>query len=176
MQHLCISNLIVTNAAGSVDKDYRPGDLMLIRDHIKFHGENPLRGPNMEAYGPRFNDMSDPYTAEIRQMAQACAEASDIALKEGVYYYMTGPCYETTSEVRAINILGAHAVGMSTAPEVIVAAHGGMKILGISCITNMATGIIDQHVDHAGVMEMGARVEKKFMDLLKAVLRKWDTV
>ncbi|MCP4022231.1 MAG: purine-nucleoside phosphorylase, partial [Desulfobacteraceae bacterium] len=104
----------------------------------------------------------------------SCAKAVNIELKEGVYYYMTGPCYETASEVKAINRLGANAVGMSTAPEVIVAAHGGMKIMGLSCITNMATGIRDQHIDHDGVMKMGNQVEKKFMTLLKSILREWS--
>lgn len=173
MRFLKIENLIVTNAAGSVDKNYKPGDLMLIKDHIKFHADSPLRGPNIDAFGPRFNDMSDPYTKKIRALAKACAKQSGISLKEGVYYYMAGPSYETASEVRAINILGANAVGMSTVPEVIVAAHGGMKVMGLSCITNMATGILDQTVGHEEVIKMSARVKETFVILLGKIISKW---
>ena len=174
MISLNISNLIVTNAAGSVDPDFQPGDLMLIRDHIKFHADSPLRGPNIDAFGPRFNDMSDPYTGEIRALAKRCAREKGISLKEGVYYYMAGPSYETASEVRAIRLLGANAVGMSTVPEVIVASHGGMKVMGISCITNMATGILDQAVAHEDVINMGVRVKTKFISLLTAIITQWE--
>jgi purine-nucleoside phosphorylase len=170
---LNIPNLIVTNAAGSVDKEYKPGDLMLIKDHIKFHADSPLRGPNIDAFGPRFNDMSDPYTKEIRVLAKACAKQSGIRLKEGVYYYMTGPSYETASEVKAINLLGANAVGMSTVPEVIAATHGGMKVMGLSCITNMATGILDQQLGHEEVIKTGAMVKEKFITLLKSIITQW---
>lgn len=173
---LKIPNLIVTNAAGSVDKNYKPGDLMLIRDHIKFHADSPLRGTNIDAFGPRFNDMSDPYTKEIRGLAKMCAKKSNIPLKEGVYYYMPGPSYETASEVKAINILGANAVGMSTVPEVITASHGGMKIMGLSCITNMATGILDQANSHDEVIKTSLRVKKKFITLLQSILKKWDSL
>jgi purine-nucleoside phosphorylase len=173
MLKLNIPNLIVTNAAGSVDPDYRPGDLMLIKDHIKFHADSPLRGPNMDDFGPRFNDMSDPYTGAVRKLAMACATEMGIKLKQGVYYYMTGPSYETTAEVRAIRILGGNAVGMSTVPEVIVAAHGGMNIMGLSCITNMATGTTDQTVGHDDVIKTSERVSKTFVAFLNAVVRKW---
>jgi len=174
MLHLRVENLIVTNAAGSVDANYNPGDLVLIKDHIKFFGDSPLRGPNIEAYGPRFNDMSAPYTKTIRELARKCGRELDISLKEGVYFYMPGPSYETASEVRAINILGANVVGMSTAPEVIVAAHGGMKILGISCITNMATGIVDQVLDHEEVVKTGEQVGEKLIGLLQRVIPRWN--
>jgi purine-nucleoside phosphorylase len=173
MIQLKIPNLIVTNAAGSVDKNYLPGDLMLIKDHIKFHADSPLRGANIDEYGPRFNDMSDPYSKEIRALAKKCAKNQDIEIKEGVYYYMAGPSYETRSEVRAINILGANAVGMSTVPEVIVAAHGGMKIMGLSCITNMATGILDQPLGHEEVMETSEKVKGKFITLLNTIILEW---
>jgi purine-nucleoside phosphorylase len=170
---LNIPNLIVTNAAGSVDPEYQPGDLMLIKDHIKFHCDSPLRGPNIDAFGPRFNDMSDPYTREIRDLALECAGHLDIPLKEGVYYYLAGPSYETASEVKAIKLLGADAVGMSTVPEVVVAVHGGMKVMGISCITNMATGIRDQPLGHDEVIKTGAGVQEKFMALLTSIIGEW---
>lgn len=173
MLSLNIPNLIVTNAAGSVDKNFIPGDLMLISDHIKFHADSPLRGPNIDSFGPRFNDMSDPYTKEIRALAKACAKKIDIPLKEGVYYYMTGPSYETKSEVKAIHILGANAVGMSTVPEVIVASHGGMRVMGLSCITNMATGILERPLSHEDVLKTGERVRKKFIALLKSIIVQW---
>ena len=174
MLHLGISNLVVTNAAGSVDRDYRPGELMLIKDHIKLHGDSPLRGANMENFGPRFNDMSDPYSQDIRELARECGRELAIELREGVYFFMPGPSYETASEVRAINILGANVVGMSTVPEVIVAAHGGMQILGISCITNMGTGIQQQPVDHQDVIRAGDLVAEKFIRLLQSVILKWN--
>jgi purine-nucleoside phosphorylase len=173
MIYLKVPNLIVTNAAGSVDINYCAGDLMLIKDHIKFHGDSPLRGPNIDAFGPRFNDMSDPYPRHIRMLAKECADAAGIPLREGVYYYMGGPSYETASEVKAIHNMGANAVGMSTVPEVIVAAHGGMQVLGISCITNMATGILDQPVSHEEVIKNSATARKKFISLLESILTRW---
>jgi len=174
MLQLGVKNLIVTNAAGSVDINYKPGDLMLIRDHIKLQGDSPLRGKNFDQFGPRFNDMSDPYTKEIRKLAKQCAAEEKIELKEGVYYYMTGPSYETASEVKAINILGGNVVGMSTVPEVIVASHGGMRVMGLSCITNMGTGILDQPLDHSEVIKTGEMAREKFLKLLAAVLLAWD--
>jgi len=176
MIYLNIPNLIVTNAAGSVDINYQPGDLMLIKDHIKFHADSPLRGHNIDAFGPRFNDMSDPYTRDIRTLAKQCADAADIPLKEGVYYYMAGPSYETASEVKAINILGAHAVGMSTVPEVIVASHGGMKVMGLSCIANMATGILDEPVNHEEVIKNSAAARENFITLLESIISQWATL
>ncbi|MBU1343300.1 MAG: purine-nucleoside phosphorylase [Proteobacteria bacterium] len=173
MLYLNIPNLIVTNAAGSVDMNYKPGDLMLIKDHIKFHADSPLRGPNISAFGPRFNDMSDPYTHRIRTLAKAAAKRLDIPIKEGVYYYMGGPSYETASEIKAIRILGANAVGMSTVPEVIVASHGGMNVLGLSCITNMATGILDHPIGHEDVIKTSATVKEKFITLLKSIISQW---
>lgn len=174
--YLEVPNLIVTNAAGSVDPDYRPGDLMLIKDHIKLHGDSPLRGANFEAFGPRFNDMSDPYTREIRDLARQCGKELDIPLKEGVYFYMTGPSYETASEIKAINILGANAVGMSTVPEVIVASHAGMKVMGLSCITNMGTGIIDQKVGHEEVIRAGTAAEESFIKVLQRIIARWSAL
>lgn len=174
MLYLNVQNLIITNAAGSVDINYQPGDLMLIQDHIKLFGDSPLRGTNIEAFGPRFNDMSDPYTKEIRELAKKCGQSLDIPLKEGVYFYMPGPSYETASEIQAIRRLGANVVGMSTAPEVIVAAHGGMKILGLSSITNMGTGITHQTVGHDEVIRTGELIREKFISLLQTTILKWN--
>ena len=173
MKMLGVGNLIVTNAAGSLDPDYRPGDLMLIRDHIKMVTDSPLRGPNIDDFGPRFNDMSDPYTGEIRELAKRCAAELGIELKEGVYCYMPGPSYETASEVRMLGLLGGHAVGMSTVPEVITAAHCGMKVLGVSCISNMGTGILDQPLHHDEIIRVGEQVRKTFIALLEAVIDCW---
>ncbi len=173
MKYLNIPNLIVTNAAGSVDINFKPGDLMLIKDHIKFHADSPLRGPNIDAFGPRFNDMSEPYTKTIQTLAKKCAAKHKIPLKEGVYYYMAGPNYETASEIKAINMLGANAVGMSTVPEVIAASHCGMKVMGISCITNMAAGILDQPIEHKEVIKTGEQVKEKFSLLLQSIIKQW---
>ncbi len=168
-------SLIVTNAAGSLDPAYRPGDLMLIRDHIKMVTDSPLRGPNIDSLGPRFNDMSDPYTREIRELARRCGEKLGIDLKEGVYCYMPGPSYETASEVRMLGLLGGHAVGMSTVPEVITAAHCGMKVLGVSCISNMGTGILDQPLHHEEIIRIGEQVRKTFIALLESIVRAWPS-
>jgi purine-nucleoside phosphorylase len=177
MVQLTIPNLIVTNAAGSVDPQFQPGDLMLIKDHIKFHGDSPLRGPNLDAFGPRFNDMSDPYDKGVRTLAQKCAQQLDIPLKEGVYYYMAGPSYETRSEVKAIRILGGNAVGMSTVPEVIAACHAGMTVMGLSCITNMATGVrpkgTAQALSHDEVVRTGEQVNETILSLLNRIIQEW---
>jgi len=154
---------------------------MLIKDHIKLHGDSPLRGLNIDAFGPRFNDMSDPYPGKIRDLAKASARNLGIPLKEGIYYYMAGPSYETKAEVRAIGILGANVVGMSTVPEVIIAAHAGMTVMGLSCITNMGTGLThpasgsrtDQPLSHDEVVETGKRVKQPFISLMKGVILEW---
>ncbi|MBT8354004.1 MAG: purine-nucleoside phosphorylase [Desulfofustis sp.] len=173
MRMLGVDNLIVTNAAGSLNPDFRPGDLMLIRDHIKMVTDSPLRGVNIDEFGPRFNDMSDPYSKEIRDLAKQCGESLGFELKEGVYCYMPGPSYETASEVRMLGLLGGHAVGMSTVPEVITAVHAGMKVLGISCITNMGTGILDQPLHHDEIIRVGEQVRKTFITLLESIVRSW---
>ena len=173
MKMLGVDNLIVTNAAGSLTPDYQPGDLMLIRDHIKLITDSPLRGSNIDEFGPRFNDMSDPYSKEIRDLAKQCGEKLDINLKEGVYCYMPGPSYETASEVRMLRLLGGHAVGMSTVPEVITAVHCGMKVLGLSCITNMGTGILDQPLHHDEIIRVGEQVRKTFITLLESIVGAW---
>lgn len=173
LKMLGLDSLIVTNAAGSLNPDFQPGELMLIRDHIKMVTDSPLRGPNIDAFGPRFNDMSDPYTSEIRALAKSCGDELGIDLKEGVYCYMPGPSYETASEVRMLGLLGGDAVGMSTVPEVIVASHASMKVLGLSCITNMGTGLLDQPLHHEEIIKVGEQVRQRFITLLESIIRNW---
>ena len=149
MKKLGVQNLIVTNAAGLVHKEFAPGDLMLISDHINMMGTNPLIGANDDEMGPRFPDQSDVYTKELRKKAKEVAEGLGIELREGVYCAMTGPTYETPAEVKMQRNLGADAVGMSTVPEAIVANWCGINVLGISCLTNYACGILDQPLSHS---------------------------
>ena len=141
MAALKAHSVIVTNACGGVNESFVPGDLMLITDHINFTGQNPLIGPNEDEIGPRFPDMSEAYTLTYREVAKEAASQLDLTLKEGVYMGYSGPTYETPAEIRMSRTMGADAVGMSTVPEVIVAAHSGLKVLGISCITNLAAGM-----------------------------------
>ena len=141
---LGIKNLFLTNAAGSVNFDYRVGDLVVLSDHIKFFNDSPLRGENIDSFGPRFNDMSDAYTKELREMAKAISKSENIPIREGVYSYMPGPSFETPAEIRMLRTLGADVVGMSTVPEVLCAAHSGMKIFAVSFVTNLAAGILDE--------------------------------
>lgn len=173
LKMLGATGLIVTNAAGSLTPTIEAGQLMLIRDHIKLVFDSPLRGANIDQFGPRFNDMSDPYNAELRALARQCAQSEGIGLKEGVYCYMPGPSYETASEVKMLGLLGGHAVGMSTVPEVIVANHAGMKVLGVSCLTNMGTGIIDQPLAHQEVIDTGQRVGIQLTRLILKIIRHW---
>jgi len=170
MKALGINKLIVTNAAGGVNKSFAPGDLMLIKDHINFAGTNPLMGQNIEEFGPRFPDMSNAYHSELIAIAKKCAENNGIDLQEGTYIMFTGPNYETPAEIRMCRILGGDAVGMSTVPEVMVANHCGMKVLGISCITNMAAGILDQPLNHHEVIDTAEKVKSKFVTLVKKVV------
>lgn len=170
MQHLGAGTLVVTNAAGGVNETFTPGDLMVITDHIKFFDASPLRGANDEAVGPRFNDMSRAYTPELRTVAHECARDAGFTLREGVYAHMAGPSFETPAEIRMLRVLGADAVGMSTVPEVITAAHAGMRVLGISAISNMAAGILDQPLDHQEVLETGRQVRDRFSALVQAIV------
>lgn len=170
MKALGISKLIVTNAAGGVNKDFTPGDLMLINDHINFAGTNPLMGQNIEEFGPRFPDMSNAYNNEFLKIARKCAKTNGIAIREGAYMMFTGPNYETPAEIRMSRVLGGDAVGMSTVPEVMAANHSGMKVLGISCITNMAAGILDQPLNHHEVMDTAEKVKTKFITLVKEIV------
>jgi len=170
MRKMGISQLIVTNAAGGINADFVPGDLMLIRDHINLLGVNPLRGKNEEDFGERFPDMSEAYANELRTLALAAADELKINLQQGVYVAMSGPSYETPAEIKYAKMIGADAVGMSTVPEVIVAVHCGLKVLGISCVTNMAAGISKQKLNHKEVMETAEIAKEKFMSLVKKVV------
>lgn len=172
MKFLGVKNLIVTNAAGGINTGFVPGNLMIIKDHINFTGENPLKGANIEELGTRFPDMSEAYSKNLVNTVKKSAKDIGIDIKEGVYAWVTGPSYETPAEVRMLRMLGADAVGMSTVPEVITARHAGMNVLGISCITNMATGILDKPLAHQEVIETAARVEKDFITLIKRIIEK----
>lgn len=172
MKLLGITKLIVTNAAGGVNTNFVPGDLMLIADHLNLLGNNPLIGKNYDEFGPRFLDMSYAYDKALFDLAEKTAKELNIKTQKGVYAAMTGPTYETPAEVRMLRILGADAVGMSTVPEVIVANHMGVKVLGISCITNMAAGILDQPLNHAEVIDTANKVKQDFKNLIKAVIKK----
>jgi len=165
-------NLIVTNAAGCVNTAWAPGDLMLITDHIKFFMESPLRGANLQEFGPRFPDASGLYTPALRETARRAAAELGVGLREGVYMYFPGPQYETPAEVRAARILGADAVGMSTAPEVITAGHCGMRVLGFTLLANMAAGILDQPLSEQEVLDAGEKCREKFSRLVLACLRR----
>lgn len=167
---LGIETLILTNAAGGVNTEFEPADLMIINDHINLMGKNPLIGPNDENLGPRFPDMTDLYNKDLIEVAEKSAKKLGTDIKEGVYMYFTGPSYETAAEVRMARILGADAVGMSTVPEAIIARHRGLKILGISTITNMSTGILDTPLDHTEVVEVGQEVAGKFKEILKEII------
>lgn len=171
-----IKTLIITNAAGAINRCFKPGDLVLIRDHINLIGVNPLRGPNPGELGPRFPDMSKAYPVQLREYAKkagvlVCPQAGKVALKEGVYAAFPGPTYETPAEVRLAEIIGADLVGMSTVPEVIAANYLGIKVLGISCVTNMAAGILEQPLSHDEVVETGRRIQPVFSQLLKNILK-----
>ena len=166
---LGIEKLIVTNAAGGVNRNFKPGTLMLINDHINFNGKNPLIGPNGPV-GDRFPDMSYAYDGVLLEKAIEIAKDLNINYETGVYMYMTGPSYETPAEVRMASILGADAVGMSTVPEVIIARHRGIKVIGISCITNMAAGVLDQPLDHEEVIRVSAEVSDDFKKLVTGIV------
>jgi len=172
MKLLGVQKLILTNAAGGVNLGFQSGDLMLLTDYINLTGKNPLRGANLDAFGPRFPDMTYVYSPALRELAMECALEQETDLKEGVYCWMSGPSYETPAEIRMVRTLGADAVGMSTVPESIVACHAGMEVLGISCITNMAAGILNQPLSHEEVVEAGKKVQEKFRALLDAVIAK----
>ena len=171
MKRIGVEKLILTNAAGSANTSFAPGDLMIIKDHINFSFTNPLIGKNLDEFGVRFPDMSDVYDKKIINLIKTAASKTDIELKEGVYFYSSGPCYETPSEVKMARTLGADVLGMSTVPEAIVGVHSGMKIIGISCITNMASGILNQPLSHSEVIETTERVKEKFKKLIKTCLK-----
>lgn len=170
MKLLGAEKLVVTNAAGSVNESFKPGDLMLITDHINLMGTNPLIGANELRFGPRFPDMSEAYNKDLRNLAKQIALQQGLDLKEGIYVGNTGPTYETPAEVRMARVMGGDAVGMSTVPEVIVARHCGMRVLGISCLTNMAAGILDQPLSHDEVMETTEKIKESFLRFVKEII------
>ena len=163
--------LILTNAAGSVNVAYKPGELMVISDHINLMGTNPMIGPNEEQLGLRFFDMSEPYDPHLREIAEKACWKAGVTVRKGVYIAFTGPSYETPAEIRMCRTLGADAVGMSTVPEVIAARHMGIRVLGISCITNMAAGVIKKPLDHREVLEVGEKVKGALMDVLGRIIQ-----
>ncbi len=162
--------LIITNAAGGVDEQLDPGQIVIVRDHINLLGGSPLRGPNDDSVGPRFPDMTRAYDLALRQLAFEAGAEVGLELREGVYAALSGPSYETPAEVRMLRTLGADLAGMSTVPEVIVAAHMGARVLGLSCVTNLAAGITDEPLSHEEVTETAARVRGDFEKLLRAIL------
>ncbi len=170
LKALGVKTLILTNAAGAVNPEFNPADLMLIKDHINFMGTNPLIGKNDDTLGVRFPDMSEIYKENLRELAKQCAAKLNIELKEGVYLATTGPSYETPAEIRAYGLLGADAVGMSTVPEGIVANYCGLNVLGISCITNHAAGVGQAMLSHQEVIESANLAKNKFKGLIKEII------
>lgn len=173
MYMLGIKSLILTNAAGCVNKEWNVGDLMLITDHIKLCSESPCRGANNDELGARFFDMTGAYNKELQGVARRAAEKNNITLREGVYMFMSGPNFETPAEIRFARIAGADACGMSTVPEAIAASQMGIKTMGISCMTNMAAGILNQPLNHEEVLETGKIVKEKFTALIKTIISSW---
>jgi purine-nucleoside phosphorylase len=167
---LGIKQLILTNAAGGVNTSFGQGALMVISDHINLTGVNPLVGINEERFGPRFPDMSEVYSKALRQVADEAGRDAGIVLSHGIYACLLGPSYETPAEIRYLRTIGADAVGMSTVPEAIAARHMGLDVLGISCITNMAAGVLPQPLDHREVLETARRVRGQFIALLEAII------
>lgn len=175
MQRLGIETIIITNAAGAVHPEFEPGDLMLITDHLNFvgmAGSNPLMGPNLNEFGPRFPDMSQVYDRELCNLARTVAEENDLGMQEGVYVWLSGPCFETPADLRFLRAVGVDAVGMSTVPEAIVARHGGTRVLGISGISNKANLDGNTETSHEEVLEAGRVLVPKLTKLVRGILRK----
>jgi len=172
---LGVRSIVFTNAAGGINLSLDRGGLVLISDHINLQGVNPLVGPNNDTLGPRFPDMSEAYSRAFRECAKQVASELNIAVSEGVYAAVSGPSYETPAEIRYLRTIGADVVGMSTVPEVIVANHMGIRVLGISCVTNMAAGILPQKINHQEVLETAAQVRGTLVRFLKALLPKLDS-
>jgi purine-nucleoside phosphorylase len=172
MKLLGVRAVILTNAAGGVNLGYAPGDVMILSDHIKLTGSSPLRGKNVAEFGPRFFDVTNMYTPELRKLALELAPESGLDVHEGVYFFMTGPQFETPAEIRAIRLLGGDAVGMSTVTEALTAAHCGLPVLGISVITNMAAGVLGKPLSGEEVDETGRRVAPLFSRYIRAIVRK----
>ena len=170
MARLGVKVLILTNAAGGINVQLTPGTLMVIDDHINLLGSNPLVGPNEDAFGPRFPDMSEVYSKRLRGLADAVAQERGQRIAHGIYVAVHGPSYETPAEIRFLRAIGADAVGMSTVPEALVARHMGVEVLGISCITNAAAGVLPQPLNHDEVMEVARRVRGVFASLLEGIV------
>ncbi len=170
LKSLGVEKLLLTNAAGGINPDFLPGDLMVIDDHINFAGVNPMIGPNDDSLGPRFFDMSDAYSNKMRNIIHEAAESCGMLLQSGVYAMYSGPSFETPAEIRMLSVLGADAVGMSTVPEVIAANHCGIEVAGISCITNKAAGLSETKLSHEEVMETGQMVKDKFKTLVTHIV------
>ncbi|WP_392564580.1 purine-nucleoside phosphorylase [Orbus wheelerorum] len=173
MKMLGVEKLIITNACGAVNTNFAPGDLMLITDHINLTANNPLMGPNNPELGVRFLDVSEVYSKKLRGIVSDVAKGLGITLQQGVYAWWTGPTYETPAEIRMIRTLGADAVGMSTVPEALIARHSGVETIGISCLTNMACGILDQPLSHDEVIETAERVKSTFLKLITETIAKF---
>jgi purine-nucleoside phosphorylase len=171
---LNIKKLILTNASGCLRRDWNVGDLMIIEDHIKLVSDNPLRGTNYESLGPRFFDMSKTYSPRMVELAYECAKEINLPIRKGVYQFFSGPSFETAAEIRMAMALGADATGMSTVFEAITASYLNMELLGISCLTNMATGISETILDENEVIEAGKKVKPQFIKLLKSIINKWE--
>jgi purine-nucleoside phosphorylase len=165
-----VKAVVLTNAAGGIRKEFTPGRLVVISDHINLQGANPLTGPNDERFGPRFPDMSHAYDKKFRELLLAEGRLLGMNLGEGVYAALPGPSYETPAEIRSLRSIGADLVGMSTVPEVIAARHSGIRVLGISCVTNAAAGVLDQPLNHQEVLETAERIKEQFIGLLRAVI------
>lgn len=178
MQKMGIKSLIVTNAAGAINPDYSPGDLMMITDHIGLigmAGQNPLRGPNLDEFGPRFPDMSQPYDKEFMEIARSISRENDLGMREGVYVSLSGPSFETPADLRFLRVIGADAVGMSTVPEVTIAKHGGMRVLGISGISNKANLDGSTITTHDEVLEAGKVLVPKLTQVISGFLRNYPS-
>lgn len=169
---LGVKSLVLTNAAGGINVDFNQGALMVISDHVNLMGVNPLRGAHDNRFGARFPDMSEVYARDYQETAVAVGQSMGLELRRGIYVALSGPSYETPAEIRMLRILGGDAVGMSTVPEAIIARQMGIKVLGISCITNMAAGVVGQPIDHQEVMETGERVRETFKGLLRGIIPK----
>lgn len=170
MKLLGIYTFLITNACGAINETFTPGDFMLISDHLNMVGNNPLIGKNEEDFGPRFPDASEIYSLEFRKIAREVANELHLKIQEGIYAFWSGPSYETPAEIRMLRILGADAVGMSTVPEALTASHMGMKVLGISCLTNMGTGIRKNRLTHDEVLEVANRVSIDFVRFLQEII------
>lgn len=169
---LGVKKTLITNAAGAVNTDYKPGDVMVISDHIKLNGASPMTGKNVDEFGPRFFDTTDMYTRSLRKIALDCAECSNLTVHEGVYMFFTGPQFETPAEIRSARLLGADAVGMSTVTEALTAAHCSMPLLALSVMTNMAAGVLDQPLTDEEVTETADRISADFCAYVKDIITK----